>query len=83
METVRKACENALANNYDKVVIMGVMYLQGESNTAAESNNATNSLLTFLDNLQRDVAQKGVDVSRLTEHQAILCLLYTSDAADD
>lgn len=72
VETVRKACENALANNYDKVEIMGVMYLQGESNTAAESNNATNSLLTFLDNLQRDVAQKGVDVSRLTEHQAIL-----------
>lgn len=72
VETVRQACENALANGCDKVEIMGVMYLQGESNTAAESNNVAISFLTFLDNLQGDVAQEGVDASRLAEHQAIL-----------
>lgn len=65
VETVRKACENALANGYDKVEIMGVMYLQGESNTVTDSSNAANSFLTFLDNLQGDLARDGVDTGPL------------------
>ncbi|MFR4416274.1 MAG: sialate O-acetylesterase [Akkermansia sp.] len=72
VETVRKACENALANGYDKVEIMGVMYLQGESNTVTDSSNAANSFLTFLDNLQGDLARDGVDTGPLAAHQAIL-----------
>ena len=72
VETVRKACENALANGYDKVEIMGVMYLQGESNTVTDSSNAANPFLTFLDNLQGDLARDGVDTGPLAAHQAIL-----------
>lgn len=72
VNTVREACENALANGYDKVEIMGVMYLQGESNTAADSNNAADSFLTFLNNLEGDISQEGVDSTHLTERQAIL-----------
>ena len=70
INTIREACENALANGYDNVEIMGVMYLQGESN--ANDNNIANSFLTFLDNLQADISRDGVDTARLASHQAIL-----------
>lgn len=70
INTIREACENALANGYDNVEIMGVMYLQGESN--ANGNNIANSFLTFLDNLQADISRDGVDTTRLNNHQAIL-----------
>lgn len=70
ISTIREACENALANGYDNVEIMGVMYLQGESN--ANDNNIANSFLTFLDNLQADISRDGVDTARLASHQAIL-----------
>lgn len=70
VNTVREACGNALANGYDSVEIMGVMYLQGESNP--NDQNIANSFLTFLDNLQADISQKGVDTTRLANHQAIL-----------
>lgn len=70
INTIREACENALANGYDNVEIMGVMYLQGESN--ANGNSIANSFLTFLDNLQADISRDGVDTTRLANHQAIL-----------
>lgn len=70
VNTIREACENALASGYDGVEIMGVMYLQGESNP--NDSNIANSFLTFLDNLQADISREGVDTTRLANHQAIL-----------
>ena len=83
VETVRQACANALANGYDQVEIMGVMYLQGESN--GNVSNVGDSFLTFLDNLQADVSQAGVDTTGLAEHQAILgeqAQWYTSNVTN-
>ena len=70
VNTIKTAAENALANGYDKVEIVGLMYLQGESNS--NDNKVQENLLTFISNLSQDVSGANIGTSGLTNNQAIL-----------
>ena len=49
------AATSALTNNGDTFEIVGLLYLQGESDTAAEAAEAGNRLKTLTDNLRADL----------------------------
>ncbi len=57
LNSVRTALEH-LDKKYDKVVLEGVLYLQGESNRTAEG--ADTRFLSFWEDLRKDVAAKPI-----------------------
>lgn len=70
ISTVKAACANALKNGYDKVEIVGLIYLQGESNRT--DTKVAEDFTDLLSNLERDIVAPGVDVSGLKNKQAIM-----------
>lgn len=70
ISSVNGAIAKALADGYKKVQIVGVIYLQGESNADAE--RVGDDFLTFLNNLESDISASGADTTLLKKQQAIL-----------
>lgn len=70
VSTANNAIKKAISDGYDKVQVVGVIYLQGESNTNAD--RVGDDFLTFLNNLESDIAGAGADTSLLKKQQAIL-----------
>ena len=59
LQAVKDAYNAAVAQGYEKVVVDGLMYLQGESNTHGGTAVQTN-YTAFLDNLRADLLAAGI-----------------------
>lgn len=66
-QNVLNAVKNAYAQiqtgEYDSIEFSGLMYLQGESNSAAEANVAADRFSKLVSNLKADLAAEGYDTS--------------------
>lgn len=67
LETVKNAMNAVDGSKYAQIDLSGLMYLQGESDTAAEVLVAQERYLAFFDNLKSDLTAAGIDTSALTQ----------------
>lgn len=89
LDTVKEALNALDANAYDSIELSGLLYLQGESNNAAEANAAASRYSDLLVNLKTDLAAQGYDadvLSKLTvpfdHHVAGQSATWTGNAPD-